>query len=60
VLGGLGAAIAYDLAGSYRMTFVLGVMGFVLAAGLIAVMPQPERLRLAVRETASSQTERLG
>lgn len=47
VIGGLGAALAYDLAGGYRVMFVSGVVGFVLSAVLIAVMPLPRQPREA-------------
>lgn len=54
VLGGLAAAVAYDVAGSYHTMFLGGVGGFVLSAALIALMPLPGRPREPSRSTARS------
>ena len=53
LVGGLGAAIAYDLVGSYHSMFTLGVVGFVLGALLLAVMPRPGRPHEAEPQPAS-------
>ncbi|MBI4312701.1 MAG: MFS transporter [Chloroflexi bacterium] len=41
IAGALGAAVAFDLLGSYQMVMLLGAGGFALGAVLLALLPSP-------------------
>ena len=47
VVGALGAALAFDYFGSYEGIMLLGAAGFAVGAGLLLLLPSPERLERA-------------
>jgi hypothetical protein len=45
VVGALGAALAFDYFSSYEEIMLLGALGFAIGAGLLLLLPSPERLQ---------------
>ena len=45
IVGALGAAVAFDLLGSYRLVLIGGAVGFFVSAILLAFLPAPESIK---------------
>ncbi|MBI2171644.1 MAG: MFS transporter [Chloroflexi bacterium] len=54
IVGALGAAIAFDLLGSYQMVLLISAAGFALGAVLLALLPSP----LSLATTAANRRQR--
>lgn len=52
VVGGLGAALAFDYFGSYKQIMFLGAAGFAVGAILLLLLPSPERVQRAQGQDA--------